>query len=160
MAKNTWVYLLTFVLLVIIVLGSLYFGNYNSTTPKERCIFHPELQCLEYQIIADDGSEHSIVNFRVKNKAKSNMNYTFNATTHVNMFGDKDSKRMIVKTDVTETVCSVVPNNGVNIAPDQEVFVTCTFDGIFIKGDKAKILIEEINSRSLEKRGEIFGTAQ
>jgi len=139
-------------LVILIMIGALaYFGVLNppSLLPS-RCVFSPELACLEQEIIGDSGGD-GILRFRVRNNVGSMASFEFNATE--------------IATD-TETTCVVGPNNGVNIRSGRIMNVNCTFTGnVFPIGDKIKFEVETNYTKvggaySTPVKGEIYAEAK
>src|SRR4030042_227642 len=132
-----------FVLIILLAIIINYFGVIpvpRGDIPQSRCIFQKGMQCLEQQIIGDDGTSHGVLKFRVKSEVTYTKNIEFYAY-------DAEDETMVP--------CIVSPNNGANLAPEQIIEVTCIFNHTFIAGRKMKFEI----SRTVPD-GEIYDEVQ
>jgi hypothetical protein len=91
-----------------------------------RCIVNREFTCENFEIISNNGYDHSLVYFNLSNAISGSINFSdFVATT----------------TDGANTKCIISPNEGKNIKEQGPVRVSCEFDKPFKTGVKYKIII-------------------
>lgn len=139
-------------LVILIMIGALaYFGVLDpSKLLPQRCMFSPEIQCLEQQILANDGTNHGYLAFRVRNNVGQMASFTFNATD--------------IATNEGCTSVSVT-DNGANIKAGRIMQVNCTFPSTLPAGDRRKFEItvnymKSGGSYSTPVKGEIYGEIQ
>ena len=127
-------------LVILVMIGALaYFGVLNpSKILPGRCMFSPELQCVEFKVIGNQ-SNNGVLKFRVINNIGSTATFAFGAT-------DLDKSQQA-------TSC-VALNNGVDIRAGTTFEVNCTFGYTFPVGEKMKF---EVNS-TYQKSGGVYWT--
>jgi hypothetical protein len=138
-------------LVILVMIGALaYFGILNpSGLLPSRCIFSPEIQCLEQQILGDVGGNGYLA-FRVRNNAGQMADFNFNATE--------------IATNVAASC--LISDGGVSIRAGRIMAVNCTFiNNPFSVGDRLKFDISANYTKaggaySTPVRGEIYGEVQ
>jgi len=127
-------------LVLLIMIGALtYFGVLNpSKMLPDRCIFSPEIQCVESKVVGNQGGD-GMLRFRITNNIGSTASFAFGAT------------------DLTYnkyTPC-IAEGGGVNIRSGSTIEVNCTFTGnTFPVREKMKF---EVNA-TYQKMGGIYFT--
>ena len=101
-------------LVLLIMIGALtYFGVLNpSKMLPDRCMFSPEIQCVESKVVGNQGG-NGMLRFRITNNIGSTASFAFGAT------------------DLTYnkyTPC-IAEGGGVNIRSGSTIEVNCTFTG-------------------------------
>ena len=135
------------ILFVFIVGVYSYFGVLRpGPPPPPRCVFGPDdTNCLEFQIVGDDGTGHGVVKFKLKNEFEQKTSFEFEVT---NGF----------RSDLINSTCIISPNGGVDIEPEIMMEVICVFNQTFFEGDKHKFDIKANYKTPFE--GAIYGPAQ
>ena len=140
-------------LVILIMIGALaYFGVLNpSNLLPPRCMFSPEIQCLEHQIRSSVGGSGNL-SFRVRNNVGQTATFTFNAT-------DIATNAWCASGSVTD--------GGVDIKAGGIMQVNCTFPSTLSlpAGDKRKFQVSATYKKSggsynTPVSGEIYGEIQ
>jgi hypothetical protein len=134
-------------LVILVMIGALaYFGVLNpSKLLPSRCVFSPELQCVESMVIGDQGG-NGVVKLRLRNNIGSTATFSFGAT-------DMDKA-------LQATSC-VASDGGVNIRSGNVMEVNCTFAYTFPAGEKVKFEINSTYTKiggtySIPVKGELY----
>jgi hypothetical protein len=140
-------------LVILVMIGALaYFGVLNpSNLLPPRCMFSPEIQCLEHQILGNvGGSGHGYLAFRVRNNVGQMASFSFNATD--------------VATNQGCTSVGII-GGGTDIKAGRIMEVNCTFPSTLPVGDRRKFEVSAIYMKSggsynTSVKGEIYGEIQ
>jgi hypothetical protein len=126
-------------LVILVMIGALaYFGVLNpSKMLPDRCIFSPEIQCVESKVVGNQ-SNNGMLRFRITNNIGSTASFAFGAT-------DIDKSQQA-------TSC-IAEGGGANIRSGSTIEVNCTFSNTFFKGEKMKF---EVNATYKKSGGTYF----
>jgi hypothetical protein len=138
-------------LVILVMIGALaYFGVLNpSNLLPPRCMFSPEIQCLEHQIRGNVGGNGYLA-FRVRNNVGQMASFTFNATD--------------VATNEGCTSVGII-GGGTDIKAGRIMVVNCTFPSTLPVGDRRKFEVSLNYTKSggaytTPVKGEIYGEIQ
>ena len=142
-------------LVILIMIGALaYFGVLNpSNLLPPRCMFSPEIQCLEHKILGSvniGGVNRGYLAFRVRNNVGQMASFSFNAT-------DIATNEYCINVGII--------GGGTNIRAGKIMEVNCTFNSTLPVGDRRKFEVsanytKSGGSYSTPVKGEIYGEIQ
>lgn len=102
-------------LVILVMIGALaYFGVLNpSKMLPDRCMFSPEIQCVESKVVGNQGG-NGVLMFRITNNVGTTASFAFGATdlTYNNQANSCDAS-----------------DGGVDIRSGSTIEVNCTFTG-------------------------------
>ena len=131
-------------MVILIMIGAIsYFGVLRPSLPG-RCLFSPEIECLEYKI----DSETSALYFKFRNSVAAIADFNFSA--------------IYLGAETPDVECM----SFANVAAGKVNEVICSFDpGLFPQGDYAKFEIMAVYKKEGAQywnpvKGEVFGTIQ
>jgi len=138
-------------LVLLVMIGALaYFGVLNpSKMLPDRCMFSPEIQCLESKVVGDQGG-NGILMFRVRNNVGSMASFSFGATD--------------LTYNMPATSCDV-SDGGANIRAGGTIEVNCTFSNTFLPKEKMKFEVNVTYQKSggtywTPIKGEVYTAVQ
>jgi LPXTG-motif cell wall-anchored protein len=123
---------------------------FTSRIIPDQCTFAAGVECINFNISANDGNGHSMLVFTLKNNLEGTTNFNFNATQVA---------------DGINTFCALSPNDGVNIEKGSKMQAACIFNQTFAIGDKYRFAIfgnyiTQGNQVSTPLVGKIYGEAK
>ncbi len=131
-------------LVILVMIGALaYFGVLNpSKMLPSRCVFSPEIQCIESKVIGNQGG-NGILKFRVTNSVGSAAKFAFGATY-------LDKSELATSCVATQNGADII---GVDIRSGSIMEVNCTFSSTFPLKEKVKF---EVNATYQKTGGTYF----